>query len=162
LPGTLGGVSGSADPQTAGTAFSVTVYATDQYSNIVSTGRNNTFLYTDDPYDINPGSFSLTNGQLIVNNVNPNLAGVTTLYANDHDGSAPTLTTASSTFTVRAAAASKLQLVLPGENTVPGDLSRVRGVSGTPSTQPAGAAFNVAVNIVDAFWNPANTGSGTV
>ena len=162
FPGTLSGLSGSANPETAGNAFTATVYVTDQYSNQVSTGRNPVFVYTSDPYDIDPGSFSLTNGQVSVSNVNPFLAGITTLYAVDNDTTSVALTQAVSTFTVTAAAASQIQLVLPGETAVPGNLALSGGVTGTPTIQPAGQNFNVTANLVDAFWNPASAATGTV
>ena len=94
--------------------------------------------------------------------MNPFLAGITTLSAVDSDVTLPALTTANSTFTVIAAAPSQLQLVLPGENTQPGNLALARGVTGTPNTQLAGNAFPVTVNITDAFWNPSTTASGMV
>ncbi|MFA5975390.1 MAG: hypothetical protein WC859_04410 [Elusimicrobiota bacterium] len=161
--GTVGGVSGTADVRTAGTAFQVTVNATDAFSNLVSTGRNPVFVYTSDPYDINPGSVTLAAGQVIVEGVNFYTAGVTTLYAQDHDYTAPVLTDGSVALTVNGAVASQLQLVLPGETAVPGSLSAyTNGVSGGPSTQSAGAQFYVTANITDAFWNPVTTASATL
>jgi len=94
--------------------------------------------------------------------INPFLAGLTTLTATDSDVSLPALTAASSTFTVTAAAASQTADGAARRNTGPGNLSLGRGVTGSPSTELAGAAFSVTVNITDAFWNPVTTASGTV
>src|SRR4029077_142808 len=89
---------------------------------------------------------------------------VTTLSAVDDDVSGTTvLTPGVSTFTVTAALASRLQLVLPGETPQPGTgAGLARGVTGTPNTVRAGDPFNVTLNITDGFWNPVTTASSTV
>ena len=161
-PGTLVGVSGAAATPAAGSVFTAAVYVTDFYSNPVSTGRNPIFVYTTDPYDVNPGSFSLSSGQLSVNNVSPYTAGLTSLIAVDNDGTAPALTQAVSTFTVTASAAYQIQLVLPGETAIPGNIGLPRGVSGTPSTWLAGANYDVRANLTDAFWNTVAGATATV
>ena len=84
---------------------------------------------------IHPGNFAMANGVLTVNTINPFLAGITSLSAAYNNVVSPVLTTAVSTFTVLAAAASKIQLVLPGETAQPGNLSLARGVTGTPRTK---------------------------
>src|SRR5207249_1319171 len=127
-----------------------------------STGRNPILVTTSDPYDVNPGSYTLTGGSVSVTNVSVYTAGLTTLFAVDQDSTTPTLAGAVSTFTVAAAPASQIQLVLPGESAVPGNASLTRGVSGTPSTQLAGANFNVTVNLTDGYWNPVLTATSTV
>ena len=53
-------------------------------------------------------------------------------------------------FTVHPGTLSRVQLVLPGETSIPGS---VAGVTGSPATQAAGQAFNVAVFATDAYWN---------
>jgi hypothetical protein len=161
-PGTVGGVSGAAATATVGAVYPATIYVTDAYSNPVSTGRNPVFVYTTDPYDVDPGSFTLSNGQLSVNNVTPYTAGIISLVAVDNDGTASALTQAVSTFTVAAAPASQIQLVMPGETPVPGNISLTRGVSGTPSTELAGANFNVTANLTDAYWNTVVTATANV
>ncbi|MCY3019383.1 MAG: hypothetical protein NTW87_10210 [Planctomycetota bacterium] len=67
--------------------------------------------------------------------------------------------TDSGLITVVPGAASKLQLLVPGETAAPGTLT---GKTGTPNAQAAGTAFNVTVNAVDAFWNRVATVNDTV
>src|SRR5437667_10542795 len=55
---------------------------------------------------------------------------------------------------VSPAAFAKLLVLAPGETAAPGTTT---GKTGTPTTQTAGAAFNVTVNAVDANWNLINT-----
>jgi hypothetical protein len=56
------------------------------------------------------------------------------------------------TLTEVAAAFAQVQVLLPGETAAPGTAT---GKSGTPSSQTAGTAFNVAVNAADVYWNVA-------
>src|SRR5439155_13959128 len=55
---------------------------------------------------------------------------------------------------VNPGAFAKLQILAPGETSVPGSST---GKTGTPAAQTAGTAFNVTVNAVDANWNLVNT-----
>ena len=64
------------------------------------------------------------------------------------DGS---LSGTSGAVTVGAGPFARLQILLPGETSVPGSSS---GRSGTPADQLANVAFNVTVQSVDAYWNP--------
>ncbi len=156
------GINGTAATQIAGVDMPATVYVTDAYSNIVSTGRNPIYVGTNDAYDTDPGSYSLSSGQLQVSSINVQTAGLTTVTAVSNDTNAPALTLASSTFTVTAAGASKLQLVLPGETAVPGNVLMTRGVSGSPNAQTAGVVFYPTVNITDGFWNLVASATGTL
>src|SRR5439155_739998 len=61
--------------------------------------------------------------------------------------------------TVNPGAFTKLQILAPGESAAPGTST---GKTGTPTLQTAGAAFNVAVNAVDANWNLVNSVTDTV
>src|SRR5260370_36996884 len=65
----------------------------------------------------------------------------------------------SSLIPVAAGPFPKLQILAHEETAAPGTSS---GKTGTPSGQPAGTAFNVTVNAVDANWNLINTISDTV
>jgi len=60
---------------------------------------------------------------------------------------------------INPAAFAKLQLLVPGEISVPGTAS---GKSGTPAITGSTQPFNVRVNAVDAFWNFVNTVADTV
>jgi len=161
-PGTQGGVSNAAAVQAAGSIFNATVYVTDAYSNPVSTGRNPISAVTSDLYDVDPGNFALTGGSVTITNISPYTAGLTSLMVTDNDATAPALTASVSTFTVVADAASRIQLVMPGENPVPGNINLVRGVNGTPNTVLAGANFYVTANLTDSFWNPVVTATSSI
>jgi hypothetical protein len=63
-------------------------------------------------------------------------------------------TNASGNFTVVPGTVQKLQILLPGETAAPGTVS---GKTGSPTNQASGAAFNVVVNAVDAYWNVVTT-----
>src|SRR5205814_8101101 len=52
-----------------------------------------------------------------------------------------------------------LLVLAPGESAAPGTLT---GKTGTPTVQTAAAAFNVAVNAVDANWNLVTNATDTV
>ena len=51
---------------------------------------------------------------------------------------------------MNALAATKLQLLVPGETASPGTTT---GKTGTPTAQTAGTPFTVTVNAVDTYWN---------
>ena len=61
--------------------------------------------------------------------------------------------------TVNAGAATKLQVLLPGETAAPGSAS---GKSGSPTPVTAGSAVTTTVNAVDANWNLLPTVTDTV
>ncbi len=54
-------------------------------------------------------------------------------------------------FTVHPGAFARVQVVVPGQNPLPGSVS---GLTGTPATQSAGHAFPVTVYSTDTWWNP--------
>jgi len=54
-------------------------------------------------------------------------------------------------FVVHPAAYAQVQLLVPGESTLPGSVS---GKVGSPAAQSAGRAFAVTVNATDSWWNP--------
>jgi len=64
---------------------------------------------------------------------------------------APAKNGTSDPFVVHPAAFSRLQLLAPGETSLPGSAS---GKAGTPAAQSAGRAFAMTVNATDAWWNP--------
>jgi len=147
-PGTFSGKTGSSTTRTAGTAFNVTVNSVDTYWNLVSTPELIS-LTSSDSYAGLPVNTNLVGGTATLS-VTLRTAGSSTLTANDE--SIPSVTSSTSpSMVVSAGAFTKLQILLPGESTVPGSPT---GKTGTPDIQTAGASFNVTVNSVDAQWNP--------
>jgi len=58
-------------------------------------------------------------------------------------------------FTVHPGTFARVQIVVPGQNPLPGSVS---GVTGTPATQSAGKTFPVTVYSTDNYWNPLPSG----
>ena len=63
----------------------------------------------------------------------------------------PTKNGTSDPFTVHPGTFSRVQIVVPGEDPLPGSQA---GVSGSPASQGAGQAFTVEVWATDDYWNP--------
>ena len=68
---------------------------------------------------------------------------------------APAKNGTSDPFVTHPGAFSRLQILAPGETTLPGSAS---GKSGSPASQSAGHAFAVTVNATDSWWNPVGSG----
>jgi len=148
-PGSVAGKTGTPTPQPAGTQFKVTVNCVDEQWNRLSNANPTVYLGTDNNYYDLPGNQSLVNG---TTNFAVTLftAESTVIKAYDFGGIYSTGT--SSSLTVNAAEANKLQILVEGENPDPGNVPG-SGKSGSPVTQHAGIPFKVTVNIVDQYWN---------
>src|SRR5262249_36844051 len=146
-PGTATGKTGTPTAQTAAAAFTVTVNAVDANWNLINT--NDTVAITSsDANAALPANAALVSGSKIFS-VTLKTAGSATVTASNVTHSAITANTSPS-ITVNVGAFAKLQVLPPGEVAAPGSAG---GKSGTPTTQTAGASFNVTVNAVDANWN---------
>jgi hypothetical protein len=103
---------------------------------------------------VSPATVTLTNGvwsgsvtmyradETSINRGNVNL------YA--YDATKPAKNGTSDPFTIHPGTFSRVQIVVPGQQPLPGSIS---GVSGSPATQTAGTAFVVSVYGTDAYWN---------
>ncbi len=147
-PGTPSGKTGTPTPQTAGSAFTVTVNAVDANWNVVNV-NDVVAVTSSDANATMPADAALVNGTQTFN-VTLTTAGTATLTASDIDQPSKTPDTSPS-FTINAGAFTKLQLLVPGETAAPGTST---GKSGTPTTQVTGTPFNVTVNAIDDNWNP--------
>src|SRR5262249_10831457 len=85
-------------------------------------------------------------------------AGSATVTGSDITDGTKTANTSPS-ITINPGAFSKLQVLVPGESAAPGTGT---GKTGTPLGQPAGSAFTVTVNAVDANWNLVSSVGDTV
>ena len=141
----------------AGTAYTATVNATDSYFNVIST-NSLVFLASDDPYGTpsNTSSLSktLTNGSTtfaftLLSAQNQNAVAITHQLS-----STWTLTGYTSpAFTMKAfTPPSKLQIILPGQTAVPGNVSSL-GVSGSITPAVAGEPYIITVRLTDAWYN---------
>src|SRR5439155_11099599 len=153
-PGTATGKTGSATARTSGVAFNVTVNAVDANWNVVTSVSDIVGLTSTDTIATVPANASLSSGGKIFS-VTLNTVGSATLTTSDISDSNKTSSTSPS-LTVGAGAATKLQVLLPGETAAPGTPT---GKTGTPLAQVAGTAIanGIIVNAVDANWNIANT-----
>ncbi len=104
---------------------------------------------------ISPDEVTLTNGTW---------SGQLTMYRADESSinrgnvniyafleSAPSKNGTSDPFIVHPGNFARLQLVVPGQDPLPGSLT---GLTGSPASQAAGTGFQVAVFATDQYWNP--------
>jgi hypothetical protein len=147
--GTATGKTGTPTNQTAGTPFTITVRAVDQYWNLVSGVNDNIHLVSTDAFAWMPADTTLQNGQCLIQ-VRLHKSGNQTITASDNDNSS-ILTDTSSQVLISGGAFSKLLILAPGESPAPGTLS---GRTGTATDQSINYAFTITVLATDAWWNP--------
>jgi hypothetical protein len=146
-PATASGLSGAPSAQTAGVNIPVTVYAVDAFWNLdPSTSPAAVALQTTDPY-VAASTQTLVAGATVYNVV---LRTAGTHNFTPFDGAGGLAEVAGSTFTLNPAAASRLQVLAPGESAAAGSPT---GKTGSPVTQVRGSTFTVTVNVTDAFYN---------
>jgi hypothetical protein len=146
-PWTTSGKTGTPTAQTAGAAFAVTVNAVDANWNVVSS-THTVGITSSDAGATLPVNATLVAGTKTFS-VTLNTVGSRTVTATDITDVLKTANT-SPAIAVVAGTFTKLQILVPGETAAPGTTT---GKTGTPTTEGAGAAFNVIVNAVDANWN---------
>jgi hypothetical protein len=147
--GTATGKTGTPTNQTAGTPFTITVRAVDQYWNLVSGVNDNIHLVSTDAFAWMPADTTLQNGQCLIQ-VRLHKSGNQTITASDNDNSS-ILTDTSSQVLISGGPFSKLLILAPGESPAPGTLS---GRTGTATDQSINYAFTITVLSTDAWWNP--------
>jgi hypothetical protein len=144
--------------QYAGTPMSISVRAVNPSGSTVTGFNGQVHLKEITSYGdgrVSPEWVTFSNGQW---------SGNVTMYRADETSinrgnvnlyalldAAPAKNGTSDPFTVHPAGFSKVQLIVPGETSLPGSVS---GKTGSPATQSAGQAFNVSVWATDAYWNP--------
>src|SRR5207237_1164848 len=122
--------------------------------NVVNTLSDTVGLTSSAPNPVLPVNTALPAGTVALSvTFKTATASGWTLHATDIPDGTKTAYT-SPAIQVNAGAFAKLQLLAPGETAAPGTTA---GKTGTPSTQTAGASFNVTVNAVDSNWNKINT-----
>ncbi|MBI4346137.1 MAG: hypothetical protein HY553_04740, partial [Elusimicrobia bacterium] len=174
-----GGLTGSISTPTAGVAFNATVSLVDHYMNVytLNGGLPQFSIETSDPNDIDPSVVPLISGArqvpvtLVTKSTSTTLRVVPRTQSADSVcgpllnqvcfADAPAARTPE--LRVYAAAAVKLQVLLPGETAVQGacDVPGVcitpfpatPGKTGAPSEQTIPNSFLARVNLVDAYYN---------
>lgn len=144
--------------QYAGQPMAVTVNAVDASGSTVSGFSGPVQLQEITSYGpgrISPETVTLSGGtwtgnvtlyradETSINRGNVNIVAVLGSDASKNGTSDP--------FTVHPGPFSRVQIVVPGQDPLPGSVS---GISGTPASQSAGQAFSVDVYATDAYWNP--------
>ncbi|MEK9196415.1 MAG: hypothetical protein AAB914_03545, partial [Patescibacteria group bacterium] len=165
LPGEATGKSGVPTTRNAGSQFNATVNLTDwRYNRITGNlPKPVVAIYTTDKYDTEPPQIQLdadytkTFPVTLVTAATDHYlcASTTNYYYESYHFNAST----SPIFTVSAGAATRLQVVCPGETAVAGHPD---GKTGSPTWQGAASAFTVAVNITDNNWNKITSASSRV
>ncbi|HEU4723851.1 MAG TPA: FlgD immunoglobulin-like domain containing protein [Candidatus Eisenbacteria bacterium] len=147
--GTGDGKTGTPTGQTAGTPFTITIRAVDQYWNLVSGVNDTVDLSSTDAFATMPATTTLSNG-LRLQQVTLFKVGAQTITASDAtNGSIQDDT--SSPIPVTGGAFSKVLILAPGESPAPGTVS---GRTGTATDQSINYSFTVTALATDAWWNP--------
>src|SRR5207249_6447520 len=139
-------------------ASGIVVNAVDANWNVVSTATTNVTITSSDSNatitDDNggtAGNMTLVAGTRTLSSFTFKTSGARTVTATDAAGTLTANTSAN--VTVNAGAATKLQILLPGEVAAPG--TATGKTAATPTAQTAGTAITngIVVNAVDANWN---------
>ncbi len=136
-------------PIAAGSPVSVTIRATDATGNTIPNYNGDAILTANTgPQSISPQAIVFANGVWTGNMVFRGAGGSVSFTCSDF--AAPPRTGTSNNFVVLPGPFAGLQVVPAGQTAQGGTPT---GVSGLPSSQPAGATFTVQIRAVDAYWN---------
>jgi hypothetical protein len=147
--GTSAGFTGSPDDQNAGSSFTLTVRAVDQYWNRVSGINDNIALTSTDLFADMPAETTLANGQLVMP-VTLYRTGPQTITASDVDSTSVSPHT-SEPVVILPGTYSRIVIIAPGEEVAPGT---AEGRTGSPTDQSINFAFTVSVYATDEWFNP--------
>ncbi|HEY7824597.1 MAG TPA: hypothetical protein VIG24_17275, partial [Acidimicrobiia bacterium] len=155
------GVTLSSSTPTAGGNVTVTAQLQDANGNAVATaGKTVTWSTTATGGSFAPATSTTdASGIATVDYTVSQVAGVTGTITATDDTTPTSLTGTSASFSTQAGAATKLQVLLPGETAAPGS---VTGKTGTPTDDVAGSGITATVNAVDAYWNVVNDQTQTI
>jgi hypothetical protein len=157
MGGTPNGKSGTPTGQTAGSPFTLTLRAVDDYWNIVPTVNDTLALGSSDAFAGMPAETTLSNGQRLLP-VRLYKSGGAVIWASD-PGRSGIRPDTSSTVQVTGGAFARLLITAPGESPAPGTAT---GRTGTATDQSINYAFNVTVRATDQWFNPVTTSNHTV
>ncbi len=147
--GTPAGLSGTPTDQNAGSSFSLTIRAVDEFWNRVPGIGARVGLSSSDPFAQMPAETTLVNGELILP-VTLFKSGSQTISVSDVDstGIEPF---ESSPVLVLSGPYARVLILAPGESLAPGTET---GRTGTPTDQSINFSFAVSVYATDSWWNP--------
>jgi hypothetical protein len=147
--GTADGKEGPVTTQAAGTPFTLTVRAVDDYWNLVTSVSDSIALSSTDEFAGMPARTALANGQLLIPTTLYRI-GLQTITATDitqpsmHPNTSSPIPVTGGTF-------SRLLVLAPGERVAPGTVS---GRTGDPTDESMSYSFIVTVVATDQWWNP--------
>jgi hypothetical protein len=147
--GTQAGFEGTPDDQNAGSSFSLTIRAVDEFWNRVPGINSRIALTSTDAFADMPAETTLSNGERILP-VTLYRAGTQTITAADIDASDITPHT-SSPVAILPGTYARILLLAPGESIAPGTAD---GRTGTATDQSINFAFTLTVYATDAYFNP--------
>ena len=147
--GTADGKDGTPTSQTAGSPFSLTVRAVDQYWNLVNGVSDRIAFASTDSFATIPPETTLVNGQIVFN-ARLYKSGSQTITVSDVDNSAIQPNT-SGAVTVIGGAFSRVLILAPGESPAPGTST---GRTGAATDQSINYAFTLTILATDQWWNP--------
>ena len=158
-PGVEPGIKNSPNSVVAGNPVNVLVRAVDRFWNVVPNDNDAITFTATDTFTVFPDSIRFSKGEAIVPTIfRTAVPQVLSGYFKELTGFP---IAQSAAIVVSPNVFSRLLLLQPGEQVLPGDnetdpLKRP-GRIGEPGIQTTGLAFNVRVLAVDDFWNPVNT-----
>lgn len=147
--GTATGLVGMPTDQNAGTGFSITVRAVDEFWNRVPGVNNTIALQSSDAFADLPAGVMLNNGEATIP-VTLFRAGYQSITASDADDDTKT-SHESSQVNVLPGTYSRLLILSPGQIIAHGTET---GQAGTATDQSINYAFTVTVYATDQWWNP--------
>ena len=148
-PGTPTGKSGSPTNQSAGSAFTATVRAVDQFWNVVNSVSDSVVLGSSDAFAVMPAETVLTAGQVLVP-VRLARSGPQRIWVSDPIQTSIRPDT-SAAVTIVGGAFARVLVLAPGEAVAPGTTS---GRTGTATDQSINYAFSCTILACDTWWNP--------
>lgn len=147
--GTDSGYSGEPTSQNAGSTFSITVRAVDEFWNRVSTVNDTVTISSSDEFAAMPEDTVLVNGEITFP-VTLYKRGYQTITAADADSTSIDPHT-SRPVEILAGAYSRILVLAPGEELAPGTST---GRTGEATDQSINFAFTITVYATDSWWNP--------
>lgn len=147
------GKTGTPSAHTAGSAYTIKVYAVDINYNIITTCTDNVKLESSQEFSQTvpaqqafPGNGSTDRIEFSVTEY----ISQSNIHLTITDLTNSAMNTVSSNYNVVSATAKKLQIILPGETAYPGS---VTGKTGTALNQRSGIPFYIYINLVDQYFN---------
>jgi len=157
-PGVTPGKEGSPNPQTSGVPFDITILAVDSFGNLIPDADDSLVVSTSDSFAVLSDQMKLKNGTTTMNTT-IRAAGEHHIFVKDVANNFAQIQ--SEKVGLSPNQFTQLLLLLPGEESLPGDVEndplKTPGRKGIPTKQTSGLSFAVNVFAVDNYWNPVSS-----